>query len=536
MQRMAPSLHRLSATMDCRAPAFARSVVGRLQAGEQSSLIRRIAPGCIGNRDETRRWLCATSTLAPTHTCSKSRTIVGLSSGAMTGGSFVPLHTSTSPAIQPWPLRALDVKNEQSGANGPMTPAWDDVIWASPAWSTNRIFCNRSLNMASISAIGFDMDYTMAQYEPQTFEMLAYQLTTKALVKDFGYPEEITTWTFDWRFMVRGLVIDKKLGNICKMDRHKYVKNAYHGFEELTRDERLRTYNRVTTRDSFDGPAYALVDTLFSLAEAYLFAQLVEHLDKYPERLPAGTRYEDLYRDVREAVDLCHRDGSLKQAVAAEPDKYIKKDPTLRPLLEMIRKSGRKTFIVTNSLWDYTHVVMSYLLNQDASSNSQDWLQLFDVVITGSAKPAFFSEMRGQQIFKVDTPTGMMTNTDQGHVLPQVGSVGVTARSMFTDGSDGENRGRAPVFQGGNFTHLHNMLGIKSGSQVLYVGDHIYGDIVRSKKTLGWRTMLIIPELDDELDKVKRYNGAERQQELRNLRHRWASLDDQIHRLEWAAK
>ena len=27
--------------------------------------------------------------------------------------------------------------------------------------------------------------------------------------------------------------------------------------------------------------------------------------------------------------------------------------------------------------------------------------------------------------------------------------------------------------------------------QVLYVGDHIYGDILRSKKTLGWRTMLV---------------------------------------------
>lgn len=39
--------------------------------------------------------------------------------------------------------------------------------------------------------------------------------------------------------------------------------------------------------------------------------------------------------------------------------------------------------------------------------------------------------------------------------------------------------------------------------QVLYVGDHIYGDILRSKKTLGWRTMLVVPELDTELDILK---------------------------------
>lgn len=41
---------------------------------------------------------------------------------------------------------------------------------------------------------------------------------------------------------------------------------------------------------------------------------------------------------------------------------------------------------------------------------------------------------------------------------------------------------KAAVFQGGNHTDLHRMLGIRSGTQVLYVGDHIYGDILRSKK------------------------------------------------------
>lgn len=41
--------------------------------------------------------------------------------------------------------------------------------------------------------------------------------------------------------------------------------------------------------------------------------------------------------------------------------------------------------------------------------------------------------------------------------------------------------------------------------QVLYVGDHIYGDILRSKKTLGWRTMLVVPELATELDILKKH-------------------------------
>ncbi len=44
------------------------------------------------------------------------------------------------------------------------------------------------------------------------------------------------------------------------------------------------------------------------------------------------------------------------------------------------------------------------------------------------------------------------------------------------------------------------MLDVASGAEVLYIGDHIYGDILRSKKELGWRTMLVVPELETELN------------------------------------
>ncbi|GLJ27334.1 hypothetical protein SUGI_0536470 [Cryptomeria japonica] len=69
-------------------------------------------------------------------------------------------------------------------------------IWTSQESGHNidmrkRIFCNRSLNMKSIVAIGFDMDYTLAQYKPETFETLTYNGTVNKLVYDLGYPEEV---------------------------------------------------------------------------------------------------------------------------------------------------------------------------------------------------------------------------------------------------------------------------------------------------------------------------------------------------------
>ena len=46
-------------------------------------------------------------------------------------------------------------------------------------------------------------------------------------------------------------------------------------------------------------------------------------------------------RDVRGAVDLCHRDGSIKREVAAHPEKYIHDDPGLVPLLQVGRGARR---------------------------------------------------------------------------------------------------------------------------------------------------------------------------------------------------
>lgn len=43
-----------------------------------------------------------------------------------------------------------------------------------------------------------------------------------------------------------------------------------------------------------------------------------------------------------------------------------------------------------------------------------------------------------------------------------------------------------------------DLLGVK-GKDILYIGDHIFGDILKSKKRQGWRTFLVVPELAKEL-------------------------------------
>jgi hypothetical protein len=59
---------------------------------------------------------------------------------------------------------------------------------------------------------------------------------------------------------------------------------------------------------------------------------------------------------------------------------------------------------------------------------------------------------------------------------------------------------RGKIYDGGNLVEFERLAGLTTGSSVLYVGDHIFGDILRSKKESSWHTAMIIPELDAEVE------------------------------------
>ena len=78
--------------------------------------------------------------------------------------------------------------------------------------------------MAQIQAVGFDLDYTLAEYKI-AFDLLAYDGAVRKLIA-MGYPKEVASFKYDPKRYQRGLLIDKQRGNVLKLDRHKYVKVA----------------------------------------------------------------------------------------------------------------------------------------------------------------------------------------------------------------------------------------------------------------------------------------------------------------------
>jgi HAD superfamily 5'-nucleotidase-like hydrolase len=367
------------------------------------------------------------------------------------------------------------------------------------------LFCNRELNMLNVDVVGFDMDWTLAQYN-EAFDLLAYNGAKEKLVSDLGYPKEVLDLKYDMNLCRRGCLIDKRRGNIIKLDRFKYVRAAEHGLTPLSQAERKSTYRNsdkdIQAIDKMIG--FANIDTPFSLVDACLYVQLVDLKDRLTKDNTPGIKkieksYEQIYSDMRTCVDRCHKDGVIKDTVAKDPSKYITYDPNIFPMLDSFKKAGMKVFLLTNSLFDYTQVVMNYLEGRKTGENKDfKWTEYFDIIIVAGCKPQFLVDEYSLPFFRVNPTDESLINIDS-----------------IPDNTD-EFLKQGKLFQGGNAQLLHKLLQLKSGDRLLYVGDHVYADVLRSKRSLGWRTCLIIPELPSEILNNKRLKKE--REEIMSLR------------------
>ena len=86
--------------------------------------------------------------------------------------------------------------------------------------------------------------------------------------------------------MIQGLAFDLELGNLIKATRFGYVIRAHHGTRALSFEEQRAAYS--STFVDLSEPRWEFMNTLFSLSEASLFAQLVDLLDSAGCRRPWG--------------------------------------------------------------------------------------------------------------------------------------------------------------------------------------------------------------------------------------------------------
>ena len=329
------------------------------------------------------------------------------------------------------------------------------------------IFINRTLNLKKIKAIGFDMDYTIVRYNSEAFEQYTHQETLKKLVNDKGYPSEILKLEFDFKRVIQGLVIDKSKGNLLKVSRFGKVKSSYHGLTPLDFKEQQRMYGNGVI--DLSDPHIQSLDTNFAVSNGVLYSQLVD----LKEKGVALPDFDTLAIEIKDALDAAHSDGTLKNHVRANIDKFIVQDPEVVALLERYKRYGKKLLVITNSDFNYTKLLLDYTINPFLKEN-KDWSELFEITVTLSSKPRFFTTKT--PFLAIDPKTGFMTNHE----------------GKITKG----------IYQGGYAGKLQKDLGLE-GDEILYLGDHIYGDVVSIKKTFNWRTALVLDPLKEEIDAIK---------------------------------
>lgn len=336
-----------------------------------------------------------------------------------------------------------------------------------------RVFCNRTLNLRAIRAVGYDMDYTLVHYHVTEWERRAYEhVRAKFLAQ--GWP--VADLEFDPDQVIRGLVLDVEHGNVLKANRFGFVKRATHGTRELTYEELRATYSRTIV--DLAEPRWVFLNTLFSLSEGCIYAQLVDRLDRGVVPGPMG--YRELYQQVKDNLDRAHVEGELKREVVADPARYVAVDPETPLALLDQKHAGKRLLLITNSDFGYTQAMMSLAFDPLLPAGT-GWRSLFDLVIVGARKPDFFT---GQAPFlEVVTPDGLMRPA-YGELQP------------------------GGAYFGGSASRLERALGV-SGDEILYVGDHMFGDVHVTKRVLRWRTALILRELEAEVEAIHAFGATE---------------------------
>lgn len=329
----------------------------------------------------------------------------------------------------------------------------------------HTVFVNRILNMKKIKWIGLDMDHTLIRYQTKNFEKTVFDFVIAKLISEKKYPEMIQTLRFDFDLAIRGLVIDTQNGNILKLSRFSAIRQSYHGTQSINFTEQQQIYRSIYV--DLNDPNYMVIDTAFSIAFCVLYSQLVDIKDKNSVAMPS---YYEMAHDVLHMVDKIHADGSLKNFISKHLEQYVVKDADVVAGLQRFIQHGKKFFILTNSDYWYTQLLIEYAI-QPFLPTGMHWSELFEVVIVLANKPRFFYD--NLKFLTVNPQDGTMTNL-VGPVVPG-------------------------IYQGGNAKQMTDDLGI-AGDEILYIGDHIYGDVLRLKKACNWRTALVVEELGFEVE------------------------------------
>eukprot|EP00009_Paramoeba_aestuarina_P001129 CAMPEP_0201517510 /NCGR_PEP_ID=MMETSP0161_2-20130828/8595_1 /ASSEMBLY_ACC=CAM_ASM_000251 /TAXON_ID=180227 /ORGANISM="Neoparamoeba aestuarina, Strain SoJaBio B1-5/56/2" /LENGTH=370 /DNA_ID=CAMNT_0047915031 /DNA_START=330 /DNA_END=1439 /DNA_ORIENTATION=+ len=327
----------------------------------------------------------------------------------------------------------------------------------------DRVFCNAEVEMSDLDTIGFDYDYTLANYT-KNVEELTYTLARDMLVKEHKYPTQLRLIDYDPEFAIRGLWFDTTTSLLMKLSfSNKLSSNyVYRGRRQLSKEEILSIYDADFIPDTYTQQHMKTMVDIFSLPEACLLADVVEYFDQNNILFDPTAVYED----IAQAIRSVHKSGLLHYNIMRDLPTYLATDVKVIETLEHLHSLGKKLFLLTNSPFEFVDAGLHFL------TRKYKWTELFDCVIVRARKPDWFTGTRPFREFDRETNNNTF------------GSISSLERDK--------------VYIGGNVKDFIKYTGVSN--RTLYIGDHIYADLQAPARSFGWRTGAIIRELEKEIN------------------------------------
>jgi HAD superfamily 5'-nucleotidase-like hydrolase len=358
---------------------------------------------------------------------------------------------------------------EIAHGDGPLTQ-FAQTLDRGPSNAQSSVFANSDLALNHIDVYGFDYDYTLASYTHELNHFI-YDKCLEYLVTNMGYPEMMCKMRWDPSFAVRGLVYDKSTGYMMKLDQYYKLQpeSVHYGRHRVSLPTVLSKYPGLRISSEHLKTNCAMYTDLFCLSEIGLLCDVIQFF------LDQNIRFSPdyVFGDVRRAVNHVHADGILHNEIMQNPEPYLHSSPHLAPYLESLANANKKLFLLTNSSFKFVDAGMKFLMRDYLEKSGRNWIDMFDIVMTSAKKPYWYSESPSRRFRKLNQNTGHMS----------------------VDGVNSLRRGE--VYTEGSLSEFQRLSKF-DGTRTLYMGDHIYADLLEPQKTAKWKTAAIIRELRHE--------------------------------------
>jgi len=392
-----------------------------------------------------------------------------------------------------------------------------------------RVFSNHYVDMGKIDTVGFDYDYTLVTYTSQLLELI-YSMALQRLVQNLQYPPSMlhpdSNMTFDPHFSIRGLAVDRETGWICHLSYTHKVAVAFEGRKRVSRERLEGEYRgKRSLRPSERRQRLKPLNDLFSMAECCLIADVIQFFTDH--NIPFCPR--NAVVDILSAIGDTHVSGDFHRLVASDPAKYFEPRPHLEGVLRGLSSGGKRLILVSNSPFWYVDAGMRHVIGND-------WKDVWEAVIVSAGKPRFYTD-DARPFRLVDEDTGQIsfekiTRLEPGKVYAEGCLKELTKCINWTHSpppsppqldyiTTTTNNSALPTTQ---TTELSSPMSLTS-SNVLYIGDSLFADLVDAKRDFGWTTAAVVPEVSSEIT-------LQRRGEFTNSQHIIDLLLDTLRRIQ----